>query len=276
MTGVIDHSEEACAFGTVPFMSEITSVTDRERDTAVAAAAAAAKILAGSAGRVLAEVGRDIKSQADLDAESALLAVLRPTGLPILSEEAGADDAFLLDRDGWIIDPLDGTMNFVRGIPVACTCVALWRDGRPVLGVTHELAADRAWVGGVGIPTTVAGVPCRCGTAMAPSDAVLATGFPRGMDYSGEALAAYTRRMSAFKKIRMIGSAGLSLAWTAGGLMDLYLEEDIYLWDVAAGLALVEAAGGLAHFTPPDAGWQTTVCAGVPSLVQGEVASLAG
>jgi myo-inositol-1(or 4)-monophosphatase len=111
---------------------------------------------------------------------------------------------------------------------------------------------------------------------MAPSDAVLATGFPRGMDYSGEALAAYTRRMSAFKKIRMIGSAGLSLAWTAGGLMDLYLEEDIYLWDVAAGLALVEAAGGLAHFTPPDAGWQTTVCAGVASLVQGEVASLAG
>jgi myo-inositol-1(or 4)-monophosphatase len=255
-------------------MSAAPVVSDHDLAIATQAAAAAAAALSGNAGRVLADVGRDIKSQADLDAESAMLGVLRPTGLPILSEEMGADDTFSLERDGWIIDPLDGTMNFVRGIPIACSCVALWRDGRPVLGVIHELAADHAWVGGVGIPATVGGVPCHCGVAHTPGEAILTTGFPRSMDYGADSLAAYTRRMAAYKKIRMIGCAGLALAWTAGGLMDLYHEEDIFLWDVAAGIAIVQAAGGEAFFTPPDAGWRTTVYAGAASLVQAEVAGV--
>ena len=81
-----------------------------------------------------------------------LLEVLRPTGLPILSEEMGADASFSLDRDGWIIDPLDGTMNFVRGIPVSCTCCGVVAGGassarrysgeRPGLRVGGELSPD--------------------------------------------------------------------------------------------------------------------------------------
>jgi len=230
-------------------------------------------VLAGGETAVLASAGRDIKAQADLDAEAAMLDALRPLGLPILSEEMGADAGFGLDRDGWIIDPLDGTMNFVRGIPIACTCVALWRGGRPVLGVIHELAANRTWFGGVGFPTEVGGQPCRCGQAETPGDAVLATGFPRGMDFGNDSLAGYARRMSSFKKIRMVGSAGLSLAWAAGGLVDLYLEDDIFLWDVAAGMALIAAAGGRSLYTPPDASWRTSVVAGAPQLAAAEWAA---
>jgi myo-inositol-1(or 4)-monophosphatase len=248
-------------------MAQRLAIADSELTIAVEAAEAAAAVLRRVGKKVLSEFGKDIKSQADLDAEAALLEVLRPTGLPILSEEMGPDAEFSLQRDGWIIDPLDGTMNFLRGIPVSCTCVALWRDCRPVLGVIHEIGRGCAWVGGDGHPTTCNGKTVRCGDADSPQSAVLATGFPRCFDFGDASLAHYSRRMSAYKKIRMIGCAGLSLAWTAGGLMDLYLEEDIFLWDVAAGIALVEAAGGRAHFTTPDAQWRTQVVAGSPPLV---------
>ncbi len=248
-------------------MSDIHAVCGSEITVAVEAAAAAAAVLRRVGKEVLSETGKDIKSQADLDAEAALLEVLRPTGLPVLSEEMGADADFSLDRDGWIIDPLDGTMNFLRGIPVSCTCVGLWRDGRPVLGVIHEVGRECAWVGGEGLPTTCNGQPARCGNAGTPESAILATGFPRCFDFGEQSLLAYSRRMSSYKKIRMVGCAGLSLAWTAGGMMDLYLEEDIFLWDVAAGIALIEAAGGRAHFTPPDSQWRTRVAAGSDALV---------
>lgn len=248
-------------------MNPVVAVSDSEITTAVEAAAAAADVLRRASKEVLSEAGKDIKSQADLDAEAALLAVLRPKGLPVLSEEMGADATFSLDRDGWIIDPLDGTMNFLRGIPVSCTCVGLWRAGRPVFGVIHEVGRECVWVGGVGVPTTCNGHAVRCGAADSPQSAVLATGFPRCFDFGQQSLSDYSRRMSAYKKIRMIGCAGLSLAWTAGGMMDLYLEEDIFLWDVAAGLALVEAAGGGVHFSPPDSQWRTRVAAGSGPLV---------
>ncbi len=247
--------------------------TDREFEAAVAAARAAGDALSHARRAVLASAGRDIKAQADLDAESAMMDVLRPLGLPILSEEMGADAGFGLDRDGWIIDPLDGTMNFVRGIPIACACVALWRDGGPVVGVIHELGINRTWTGGVERHASVDGRSCRCSTTAAAGDAVLATGFPRGMAFGEASMAAYARRMAAFKKIRMIGSAGLSLAWAAGGLVDVYLEDDIFIWDVAAGLAIIEAAGGRSLFTPPDASWRTCVVAGAPLLAEGEWAA---
>ena len=111
------------------------------------------------------------------------------------------------------------------------------------------------------------------GSATGRDDAVLATGFPRGLDFSANAMSVYTSRMAAYKKVRMIGCAGLSLAWTAGGHMDVYLEDDIFLWDVAAGLALIEGAGGTAHFASVDAGWRTRVIAGVPAVVDAEEAA---
>lgn len=244
--------------------------TECEFQAALEAAHAAASVLRAVGTAVLTEVGKDIKAEADLEAEAALLEVLRPTGLPILSEEMGADASFSLDRDGWIIDPLDGTMNFVRGIPVSCTCVALWRGGHPVLGVIQENGRDCVWAGGIGRPTSCNGTTVQCGNASVPESAILTTGFPRCFDFSDAPLSETMRRLSRYKKVRMIGCAGLALAWTAGGMMDLYREENIFLWDVAAGIALVEAAGGHATFTPIDGQWRTTVTAGSPSLVAAE------
>ena len=99
------------------------------------------------------------------------------------------------------------------------------------------------------------------------SQAILTTGFPRLFDFTHESIEACMRRLSAFKKVRMIGSAGMSLAWTAGGHMDVYMEEGIFLWDVAAGMALMTGAGGTVHTSPITDDWRCDVIAGAPSLV---------
>ena len=237
---------------------------------AVEAAESAASVLAehwsNDAG-VCGGVGKDIKTQADLAAEQCLLEHLRPTGLSILSEEQGADDHFDLDTGGWIIDPLDGTMNFTRGLPVTAVSVGFWQQGQPVLGVVVDIDRQRTFQGIVGQGATCEGQPLRVSRVQDPADAVLATGFPRARAYDSTSLQASLQRIQSFKKVRMIGSATMSLAWTACGMMDLYHEEDIFLWDVAAGLALVLAAGGSAHWTPPAADWKTTVYAGTTELV---------
>ncbi len=252
---------------------------DALHQTAHEAATAAATILtdafAADAG-VTAQVGRDIKTRADVEAEQAVLELLAPSGLPVLSEEAGADADLDLNATCWIVDPLDGTMNFVRGIPMACVSIALWSKGMPVYGVIHDIASGERWSGGPDVPTTCNDQQVHVGDVVEPGQAVLTTGFPRARDYGAASLAASLERMSVYKKVPMIGAAAGALAWTAGGRMDLYVEEDIFLWDIAAGLALVEGAGGSVRHTAIDAEFKCTAIAGVPGLVAREADMMGG
>lgn len=248
------------------------AVAELER-VACNAASAAADILSGAlradAGVHSAD-GRDIKTQADLDANAVILESLSGIGLPVLSEESGASDRFSLEGQCWIIDPLDGTMNFVRGLPIACVSVALWDKGQPQFGVIHDVFSGEVWTGGSGQLACCNGEPVTVGTAGRPDAAILATGFPRARDYSTDAMGSSLQRFSDYKKVRMIGAAAVSLAWTAAGRMDLYLEEGIFLWDVAAGLAIMEGAGGAIRWSTPDSDWKCTVVAGNAELVEHE------
>jgi myo-inositol-1(or 4)-monophosphatase len=251
-------------------MTDNAAAHNAIHDTAIAAVDAAVAVLAESLGdtTTLSAHGRDIKTQADLDAESAMFEILRSTSsLPILSEEAGADSGFDATATGWVVDPLDGTANFARGLPIACTCLALLRDGTPALGIVHDVFRNERWMGGPDLPTTCNGTPVQCSTMDDMSQAILTTGFPRLFDFTHDSIDTCMRRLSAFKKVRMIGSAGMSLAWTAGGRMDVYSEEGIFLWDVAAGLALVEGAGGRVHSSAVAKDWRCDVIAGAPALV---------
>jgi len=233
-------------------MNNTTTAKDRSHliDLAHRACDAAVAVLQraqAEAPVILSEIGRDIKLQADRDAEEAALAVLRESSYPILAEESGGQasaDAF------WVLDPLDGTMNFSRGIPFYAVSIAFVEREQPTLGVVHDLARNERFYGALGNGAWCNHQPIHVSGVAETGRAILATGFPLHHPLSEATLAEYLHTAKKFKKIRMLGSAALSLAYVAAGRVDAYWEEAIMFWDIAAGLALVHAAGGWSETQP--------------------------
>jgi myo-inositol-1(or 4)-monophosphatase len=210
------------------------------------AATAAGRLLAATVGpsAVLSNVGRDIKLGADRQAESCILRTLAVSGMPVLTEESGEHGDVNGDVPFWVVDPLDGTFNFHRGIGLCCVSIAVWQGGHPLLGVVHDFVNEERFSGGIGLGARLNGTPVRVSGCVDATTAVLATGLPVHRDYSDASLESFARTMRRFKKVRMLGTAALSAAYVACGRLDAYTESDIMLWDVAAGAALVAAAGG--------------------------------
>jgi myo-inositol-1(or 4)-monophosphatase len=218
----------------------------------VATARAAGAALAKRADRTVnSESAHDIKLQADVDSENLIRTRLARTKLPVIGEEIGGD-ASLLQRDEpyWAVDPIDGTYNYLRGLPGACVSIGLWRGRRPILGVVFDFWRDELFAGGGGMGLTLNGRKITPRWAKDVEHAVLCTGFPSGTDRGGEAVRKFVAQVEQYKKIRMLGTAALALAYVAASRADAYFEESIKLWDIGAGLALVEGAGGYVHITP--------------------------
>ena len=246
-----------------------------ELDLAVRAAAAASAYLRDAFAAektVLAEIGRDIKLQADRDAEARILDVLMQSGLPVLAEESGESGTHADDTPTWIVDPLDGTMNFKHGIPLCCVSLALSLRGKPVLGVIDDFNRRECFSGIPGGGAWLNGAPMRVSQGTDPARAILTTGFPTRFDIGGPALATFMESARRFKKVRMLGSAALMMAYVACGRVDAYAEDDIMYWDIAAGAALVEAAGGWVSMqaTPADKWARQVRCAANAALWQGD------
>mgnify|MGYP000288949495 CR=1 FL=1 len=197
-------------------------------------------------GRVHHEAGRDIKLQADLLLSSELTERLtKATGIPCLSEEDAASHGMPSGNAAtWIVDPLDGSMNFTRSLPLYCVSIALWGGGKPEIGIIHDIPRGVTMIGYDGV-AKAEGTSMRVSRVQALDKAVLATGFPVLMDTSPENTGWFLDFADAFKKVRMLGSAALSMAWVAQGRLDVYFEKDIMIWDIAAGAALVRGAGGV-------------------------------
>jgi len=194
---------------------------------------------------------RDVKTDADRKAEDLILNDLRGLAdFPMLSEERGMVESQSSSDYVWIVDPLDGTMNYVRGIPGSCVSIALWRADTPVFGVIYSFHNNEMFSGVVGEGAWLAGQPIRVSETEDAKSAILLTGFPIGAEFDEQAVARFVRHVTRFRKIRMIGSAALSLAYVAAGRGDAYYERHIRTWDVAAGLAIVLAAGGRIQTTP--------------------------
>lgn len=227
-----------------------------ELDLAVRAAGAASAFLRDAFAqekKVLAEIGRDIKLQADRDAERRVLDVLMQSGLPVLAEESGESGTHADDTPTWIVDPLDGTMNFKHGIPLCCVSIALSLRGKPVLGVIDDFNRGECFSGVPGGGAWMNGAPMRVSGQADPARAILTTGFPTKFDIGGPALEQFMGAARRFKKVRMLGSAALMMAYVACGRVDAYAEDDIMYWDIAAGAALIEAAGGWVSMQPAPA-----------------------
>lgn len=253
-------------------------VTLREIDLAAAQAAAVAAVTA--AGRllldlgrnpvaVLSETGHDIKLQADRLAEERILEILRQRlPLPVLTEESGEHGDVAETACMWVVDPLDGTFNYSRGLPLCCSAVGLWADGTPVLGAIFNFFRDELFTGIVGRGAQRNGQPIAVSGVREPARAALATGFPHHQDFGAGPLREFVRQVQDFKKIRMLGSAALMGAYVACGWLDAYAEADVWLWDVAAAAAIARAAGAAVAVRPGQAGrWaREIVCAATPEL----------
>ena len=170
-------------------------------------------------------------------------------GLSRLVPEAGfiAEEGTGEKADGlnWVIDPLDGTTNFVHGLPCYCTSVALMRGNEPLLGVVLEVTRDErfsAWKGGGAF---LNGTPIRVSTRTDLRDSLLATGFPYDdFIFVGEYTDLLRELMHRTRGIRRLGSAAADLAYVACGRFEAFYEYGLNSWDVAAGVLLVREAGG--------------------------------
>ncbi|MEX0322309.1 MAG: inositol monophosphatase [Puniceicoccaceae bacterium] len=199
---------------------------------------------------------RDVKLRADMDSEELIRSRLeQATNYPVYGEEKGGD-ASLQEKDEpyWVVDPLDGTYNYLRGSNLCAVSIGLLQGLEPVLGVIYDFNSDTCYSGYVDHGMFVNGEKAIPDWADSIGQAALATGFPAGMDRGAERMEAFIKRIAPYKKVRMVGSAALALAFVGGGIYDVYYEETIRLWDVAAGIALIRAAGGDVRITPSPTG----------------------
>ena len=222
-------------------------------DVANLAADAAARIHRSYAGGPLAldtkSTDIDLVTEVDRLAEDAIRQVVARhyPDHAVLGEEEGQDgDA----RCRWIVDPLDGTVNYAHGFPFYCVSVALEVDGEVVVGVVLDTANGERFTAARGRGAFVDGRRLRVSTTTDPRQALLATGFA----YGGETVAinagVFARMLPQTRAIRRAGAAALDLCYVAAGRADGYWEFDVKAWDVAAGVLLLREAGGTV--TGPD------------------------
>lgn len=235
-------------------MSAGLSAAERERirGVALAAAEAAGAVLSGFLGRLdpsrigTKSAARDLVTEADLASERVLVERLR-TAFPehaIESEEEVRDPASARPR--WFLDPLDGTVNFVHGLPCFAVSMGLWVEGVPEVAVVHapRLAETFHAVRGGGAFLGAERLTVSPATTLGAS--ILATGFPyRRHELANNNLANFTALFLDVRDLRRMGSAALDLAYVAAGRMDGYWELHLAPHDVAAGGLLVREAGGI-------------------------------
>lgn len=152
----------------------------------------------------------------------------------------------------WIVDPIDGTVNYFYGIPHFCVSIAARRrsDQKLIVGVIYDPMQNETWTVAEGIPPTLNGQPISCSSRTAMADAVVTVGFSKSKESLDAGFERYKRISYNVRKTRMLGSAALAMAYIATGRLDAYVEEQISLWDIAAGLMLVEAGGGKVRLEP--------------------------
>ena len=189
------------------------------------------------------EKGRDIKLIIDQDTEKLIRSKLQVTDIPILGEEYGGDIA---DGKYWVIDPIDGTANYFRGLDECCVSIALLENDEALIGVIYNFNNDQMYTAVKNHGAFLNNTKISVSDIASRDKASITTGFPASE--SIESSMNFLENLKGWKKVRMFGSAALSCAYVASGKCDYYAEKGVYLWDIAAGICLVKEAGGFADF----------------------------
>jgi myo-inositol-1(or 4)-monophosphatase len=194
----------------------------------------------------------DIKLELDVRSQKLITEIIlkNDPSHAILGEEEGD-----IGGDGeveWIVDPIDGTVNYYFNIPHFCVSIAARNrhTKEMILGVIHDPMMNETWSVVQGGPPMLNGKPISVSPRETMAEAVVTVGFSKSKSALDAGFERYKRIAYDVRKTRMLGSAALALAYIACGRLDAYVEEQISLWDIAAGVMLVEAAGGKVNTSP--------------------------
>ena len=233
-------------------------------DAAVKAARAAGKLMRdnwNAPKRINQLEAHDIKLELDVRCQKTIETILRRPfpRIPLLGEEGCSGDVNAEYR--WVVDPIDGTVNFFFGMPHAAVSIALQRKketnqngARPsvappsayesVVGVIYDPFTDELWTVRAGGNTKLNGRAVSVSKRARVSDAIVAMGFSKSRENLEKSLPHLNQIARRAKKVRIMGSAALELAYVASGRLDAYIERTINIWDIAAGSLMVESSGG--------------------------------
>ncbi len=220
-------------------------------DTASSAAREAGAFLKESVGRVKNiehKMGqfRNLVSEIDKGSEAKIIAAIkeRYPDHGILAEESGGADG--RSDYKWVIDPLDGTTNFLHGVPIFCVTIGIEHKGEVVAGVSYDPNRDELFTAERGSGAFLNGERLAVTTAGTLQEALMVTGFPYHLADTPEGpLVHFNNFTRVSQGIRRLGSAALDLAYIAAGRFDGYWEISLNPWDMAAGVVIVREAGGM-------------------------------
>ena len=188
----------------------------------------------------------DLKLELDVRTQALITGILLkafPTHA-IYGEEGLAGDQ--ASEFHWIVDPIDGTVNYFYGIPHFCVSIALRQGDDLLIGVIYDPMMDELFTAEKSGTPTLNGKPIRVSKRAHLAEAMITVGFSKNKESIEAGMRRFGRLLTQVRKTRMLGSAALGMAYVACGRLDAYIEEVISLWDVAAGILLVETAGGRA------------------------------
>jgi myo-inositol-1(or 4)-monophosphatase len=227
--------------------------------SAVTAARAVGKLMRQhlhSAKRANEVTQHDIKLELDVRSQHLIERTLHRSfpNVALLGEEGVVGDPESEYR--WVVDPIDGTVNFAYTIPHACVSIALQRRARrngpsvyedgyeTEVGVVYDPFCDEMWTATRGGKAKLNGKPVKVSTRPRLNEAIVSIGFAKSKESLEATLPYFNSLVYRVRKVRMMGAAALALAYVATGRFDAYIERGIRIWDIAAGGLIVECAGG--------------------------------
>lgn len=199
--------------------------------------------------KVNAKTSHDIKLELDVRCQKLIEKLLRSAfpKIALLGEEG--DSGSTQEALRWVVDPIDGTVNFAYGIPHACVSIALQartRNGtyRTIVGVIHDPFTDETWTATHDSPAKLNGQTIKVSARKDLKECIVCVGFAKSRKSLEQALPHFIWMARRVRKMRMMGAAALGLAYVASGRFDAYIERGVSLWDIAAGGLIIERAGG--------------------------------
>ncbi|MBN1395197.1 MAG: inositol monophosphatase [Pirellulales bacterium] len=191
----------------------------------------------------------DLVTQADLESQETVRRIVLGAfpDHTLLGEEhvAQPPSAELHSEYRWIVDPLDGTTNFVHRVPHYCVSLALERGGELLVGAVYDPALEECFTAVAGGGARLNGQPIKTSKVLKLSEALAAVGFPPGVQGDSPDLRMFLKLVPRCQAIRRTGSAALNLCYVAAGRFDLFWSFSTHVWDVAAGVLMIREAGGV-------------------------------